>query len=227
MKKILFIITSLLLVLAGCSAPTDYDTFVSDVKPISKANSIEIILGSTFSDTGTDLDGTNFEISYVFDTKNDLMKMTIDGTEVYLSEDTMYISVLGSWIKKSYDINQVGELKEVMSYRDFIAKLPKGDTQIIADATGIDAIDSVISGKTLDELVVSNEPNQYQITGLEKFLTISTEEGLKLTLSTEETGDIYLTFKETEQLTLPAETESGIDVDALGTMVGDADQSQI
>ncbi|WOO88770.1 hypothetical protein R2F61_07765 [Mollicutes bacterium LVI A0078] len=227
MKKILIIATSLLIVLAGCGAKTDYGTFVSDVKPISNANSIEIVLGSTFSDTGTDLDGTSFEISYIFDTKNDLMKMTIDGTEIYLSKDTMYISVLGSWIKKSYDINQVGELKEVMTYKDVITNLPKGNKTIATDATGIDAIDSVIGGKTLDELVVNTEPNKYQITGLEDHLAVTTDDGLQLIVTTEETGEIYLTFKETEELALPAETDSSIDADSLGSILGDAEQSEI
>lgn len=219
MKKILFIGLTLVLILTGCGTKTDYQQLVKETSSLSKSDGLALTLGSTFQGTDSELDGTSFEINYIFDLNQDLFKMTIDDVETYLTPDTMYINLFNVWIQRSFDINQYSELKEVMAYKDFVVNMPDGDEVLGDNFTGIPSIDQAVSGKTLNQVVVSTGENQYTISGVEDIITADTSAGLKITINDDEVGKINIEFTTTDSIELPAEAESALSIDTVGDQI--------
>lgn len=216
MKKLLLIAFSLTLVLAGCGQKTPYEELKANIKDLNKADAINMVIGSTITGTDSDLDGTNFELGYTFDLNQDLIKVDVNEVQMYLTNDTLYMNVLNTWLQKSFDITQYSEIQEALSYKDVVLDLPAGDTPITDNYTGIKTIDEKISGKTLNDIVVSTGTNTYSIEGLEDILTIDTTDGVSFQLNDKDAVSGYIKFIKADKVTLPDEAKNAKSMDDLG-----------
>lgn len=216
MKKLLLIAFSLTLVLAGCGQKTPYEELKANIKDLNKADAINMVIGSTITGTDSDLDGTNFELGFTFDLNQDLIKVDVNEVQMYLTNDTLYMNVLNTWLQKSFDITQYSEIQEALSYKDVVLDLPAGDTPITDNYTGIKTIDEKISGKTLNDIVVSTGTNTYSIEGLEDILTIDTTDGVSFQLNDKDAVSGYIKFIKADKVTLPDEAKNAKSMDDLG-----------
>lgn len=213
MKRILITITSLLIALSGCGQKTGYDTLVSETKQVASGDGLSFTISSEFIATDSELDGTTFEINYIFDLKKDLFLMSIDDVDVYLTADTMYIHVIDSWLQKSFDIAEYSELQTALDIKNFITNLPNGDALISDNATGIKQLDDIITGKTLNDIVIPTADHAYTIAGAEDLISINTNDGLEVIITTAETGPITLSFNSCSAVELPSEATNALSID--------------
>lgn len=214
MKKIFTIFISAIL-LTGCSAKTDYEQFKSEVKPLQSAKAIDITVNSTIEDSSSELDGTDYVIEYTFNKDNELIKMVIDTVDVYLTPDTMYMEIMDVWLKRSFIISEYSELNQMLTFKESLIDLPKGDTTFANDTTGIEEIDNLIAGKSLNQLLVKTGENTYTFIGLENNVTLDTSDGLLLTFNYNDETVLTLQFSETDKISLPEAASSSIETDNL------------
>lgn len=215
MKKIFTIFISAIL-LTGCSAKTDYEQFKSDVKPLQNAKAINITVNSTIEGSSSELDGTDYVIEYTFNKDNKLIKMVIDTVDVYLTPDTMYMEIMDIWFKKAFVISEYSELNQMLTFKESLIDLPKGDTTFGKNTTGIEEIDSLLAGQSLNQLLVKTGENTYTFTGLENNVALDTTDGLKLTFTYNDETVLTLQFSETDKISLPEAASTSIETDNLG-----------
>lgn len=215
MKKILTIFISAVL-LTGCSAKTDYEQFKFDVKPLQNAKAINIAVNSTIQDTSSDLDGTDYMLEYTFNHDNKLIKMVIDTVDVYLTPDTMYMEIMDIWLKKSFIISEYSELNQMLTFKEKLIDLPKGDATFGQNTTGIEEIDRLLAGKSLNQLLVKTGENTYTFSGLEDNVSLKTDDGLDIVFTYNSETVLSLHFTETDKISLPEGATTGIETDNLG-----------
>lgn len=205
--------------MSGCAEPTTYEQMVSETKTVTDADAIAMVIGSTINGTDSDLDGTAYELNYVFNSKSDLIRADVDNVQMYFTSSAIYIKLGEKWLQQDVDLESYGQIQEAISYEQALRNLPDGNQTLGADLTGIASIDKAISGKTLNDLVISTGERSYTLTGLEDKLTITTGDSVRIDYNGEETGAVYLSFSPSDKISLPAAAKNAINVDDLARSV--------
>lgn len=216
MKKLFITIFCLSLILSGCGQKTTYQQLANELKPLSSKDAIQITYGSTISDSESDMNGTEYEINYTFNLKDELFQADIDGMEMYFINDLIYMNLFGTWFQDVYNVENYGHVQNAYKLKNLLVDLPDGNQQLAATATGVPTIDQALAGKTLNELVVSTGDNTYTITGLEDSLTITTGDAMRVDYTSAETGPVYYILSTGDRISLPSEAETAIDLGEAG-----------
>ncbi len=222
MKKILLMILTLSLFLTGCGTQTDYETMTEEIKPLTNANAIKLTIGSVINGTDSELDGTSYELFYTFNTKDSVIKADVDDVQMYFTDDAIYINLIGTWLQKAVELENYGTIQEVITYKDMILNLPKGNHKLTDSQTGIESIDQKLAGTTLNDVIVMTSPNQYSITGLEDKLKIDTTDQVRFDYTGIETGTFYIIWEPAEKVTIPEEALNATSADDLLSTIGAA-----
>lgn len=215
MKKLLTVIFSLSLILTGCGAQTPYDHMTNQINDILSSAALNMVVGGTIHSTDEKVNGTAYDLDYTFNNKNDLIKADVDDVQIYITNDTVYINAIGKWIKKTVSVNDNDGIQQAIAYKNLITDLPKGNKPLGSDTTGITEIDNTLSGKKLDDLVVSTDDKTYSITGLDN-LTISITDSIRIDYNSDKLGKVYLTYAPSDTVKLPDEAEKALNMDNIG-----------
>lgn len=202
MKKYFSILLVLVVALTGCGQKTPYEQLSSDV---SSLKSVEYVM----MELGLNIDGVEVNYQAEIDPKTPLMHVTIMGQELYVTSDTLYAQVLGAWYNTKLTEEQINEIEDEFNFDVYELEMPDGNVPNDL-TTNIEAIDSVIAGKNLNDIVVKTD-NGYSIQGLEDSLNITTKDNqMSLEYSDPNSADkATLTFGKTDKFEIPAEAYDG------------------
>ncbi|WOO86963.1 hypothetical protein RZE82_07545 [Mollicutes bacterium LVI A0039] len=196
MKKILGSLIILVALLTGCEdQESDYITFKEELTSLNDAEAVDFALSTNYL--------PDFEVVYTVDTTQELYKMTVGPTTTFVTNEHIYFTSGGGWIKSNVNEQLLVEFKQFGIFANIISDLPEGDFKIPDDCTGIEELDKVISGKSLADLLVSTGVNTYTIKGLENNISFNTSHGLIINVDTVESGKLVITITNNESIVIP------------------------
>lgn len=207
MKKYFSILLLVLVALTGCSQKTPYEQLASEVSSLKSVEYVSFDFGLT-------IDGVAVNYQAEIDPKTPLMHITVMGQEFYVNSDSLYAQVLGGWYQTKLTAEQIATIEDEFNFDVYQLELPDGNEPSELK-TNIEAIDAVISGKNLNDIVIKTDQG-YSIQGLEDALNITAKSD-KLTLEyADPNGEdkASLSVGKTDKFEIPAEAFDGQELPA-------------
>ncbi len=206
MKKFINVfLMVLLLALSGCGSKTDYQKLVNDLGNVK-------LMEYSLLEIGGDVQGVELNYKIEMASKDKVAHVKVLGLDAYLDSDNVYVNVFDNWFVVALTEDEKAELAEEFNVDYFEMEMPEGSDKINV-SSGIEKIDSALSGKTYDEAVVASDEG-YTFVGLEDIVSMDVENN-QLTINAnvkDENTSVHVKIGKTEKFEIPAEAYEGKEI---------------